>query len=102
MKTAQHGRTFSAEIRFGKCLPHIEQTSLRHRGVSTSRLPGSGFPEPLLMLAFNIGENGRRVKSLRMPGAAPLRLCLSTDDTDGFRGTLYKDYENAPLIFYSC
>jgi hypothetical protein len=51
MKTALNGRTFSAEIRFGKCLPHIEQTSLRHRGVSTSRLPGSGFPEPLLMLA---------------------------------------------------
>jgi len=71
MKTALHGRTFSAEIRFGKCLPHIEQTSLRHRGVSTSRLPGSGFPEPLLMLTFNIGENGTRVKSLRMPGAGP-------------------------------
>jgi hypothetical protein len=51
MKTALNGRTFSAEIRFGKCLPHIEQTSLRHRGVSTSRLPGPGFPEPLLMLA---------------------------------------------------
>ena len=45
------GRTFLAEIRFGKCVPHIEQTSLRHRGISTSRLPGSGFPEPLLMLA---------------------------------------------------
>jgi hypothetical protein len=31
-----------------------------------------------------------------------LRLCLSTDDTDGFRGTLYKDYENISLILYSC
>ena len=90
MKTAQHGRTFSAEIRFGKCLPHIEQTSLRHRGVSTSRLPGSGFPKPLLMLAFNIGENVTRVKSLRMPGAVRLRLCLSKEDTDEFRGTRYK------------
>jgi hypothetical protein len=100
MKTAQHGRTFSAEIRFGKCLPHIEQTSLRHRGVSTSRLPGSGFPEPLLMLAFTIGENGTRVKSLRMRGAVPLRLCLSTDDTGGFRGILHKDYENVSLILY--
>ena len=102
MKTALHGRTFSAEIRFGKCLPHIEQTSLRHRGVSTSRLPGSGSPEPLLMLTFNIGEIGTSVKSLRMPGAARLCLCPSMDDTDAFRGTLYKDYENISLILYSC
>jgi len=66
MKTAHYGRTFSAEIRFGKCLPHIEQTSLRHRGVSTSRLPGPSFPEPLLMLVRKIRENEAPVKNLRI------------------------------------
>ncbi len=76
MKTAHYGRTFSAEIRFGKCLPHIEQTSLRHRGVSTSRLPGPSFPEPLLMLVRKVRENEVPVKNPRI-STYPLAVMAS-------------------------
>ncbi len=48
MKTAQHRADIGRDS-LRKFIPHIE-LSLRHRGVSTTRLPGPNVFEPLLML----------------------------------------------------
>jgi hypothetical protein len=47
-RPASGGHFWRRRIR--KCVPHIEQPSLRHRGVSTTRLPDPASAGPLLML----------------------------------------------------